>query len=447
MHRNDKIVATEVGNPHDLYRLFALPITWLFLVGCTGVAQGSKAGAPVDSSSTITPAPTPVPAPAAPPAPSPAPTPNPMPAPTPTPLPAPTPMPSPGPGVSDFPKDGFCNDSGVSWAFCEDFDGQGSGGKASVNFANSGIHYHSHSGFTFLNTTCDSTKNEGSNCEPYALNGSLFLNAEDGGFGLNVLRVERPFDITNREGRIHFRTQLKGHGRMKQTVHFTPTANNTLPDLRFPEFSIDLAPALTIQFQGDGGWPFEILTFKNGAVNKMEHVDGPFEYIGFKDFNPENQYDIDIYVSRTRVRILMNGIQIFNQPFNIEFNVGYVYFAQLAYNPVKDNSPERNTVGEAGNRFLWDNFAFDGPVWPKNGLTPENKKVILFRAYEKASCTVKGIPAEIPFALQGYDTWRVELDRSLPIGIADIRCSSRVDYGLPQGESVDIGDIEVIERK
>jgi len=335
----------------------------------------------------------------------------------------------------------------VNWAFCEDFDGQGTNGKASVNFANLGLHFHEHSAMTFLKTTCDSTKAEGSNCSPYAQNGSLFLNSEDSGFGLNVLRVERPFDFTNREGRIHFRAQMKGHTRMKQTIHISPVSNNTLPDLRFPEFNINLAPALTIQFQGDGGWPFEIMTFKNGAVNKMEHVDGPMTNRGITNFNRENSYDIDIYVSRSRVRIVMAGVEIFNKAMTVEFEVGYVYFGQLAYNPVKDDSPGLRTVGEMGNRFLWDNLAFDGPVLQKNGLTPADKKVILFRAYMKGSCTVRGAQAEVPFVFQGYDTWRIEVDRSVPVGIGDIRCNSRVDYGLPQGETVDIGDIEVIERK
>ncbi len=51
--------------------------------------------------------------------------------------------------------------------------------------------------------------------------GSLFLNAEDSGFAMDVARVEQPFDVTGREGRIHHRSSMQGRPHVHQDVHIT----------------------------------------------------------------------------------------------------------------------------------------------------------------------------------------------------------------------------------
>jgi hypothetical protein len=133
-------------------------------------------------------------------------------------------------------------------------------------------------------------------------------------------------------------------------------------------------------------------------------------------------HDSDIYLSRTRVRIAIDGKEIASQGLDdIGFDRGYVYVHQLAYNPVKDGYS-----GKAVNTFLWDDIAFDGPVVPKNSLTPAGKKDVLFRAYAKAGCTVRGVPAFGPIKQNSlWDTWHVQFDASAPaITAADMSCTT-----------------------
>ena len=320
-----------------------------------------------------------------------------------------------------FPKDGFCNEGGASWGWCEDFDGQGASGPVAFNAAASGIDLHIHSHMTMTGTLCETS----GDCSPYVQGGSLFLNAEDSGFAMNVARVEQPFDFEDRVGRVHYRSSMQGHGRMHQNVHISPTISNTLPDLRTAEGPPE-GDGIDVDFVGDGGWPFTIIVWRDGQKDYVSHADGPI------DAQSGVLRDIDIYVSTTRLTVSVDGKEVFDsdehtdegRPFpGIGFERGYVSFAQVAYNPCKDGF-----CGDAANTFLWDNLAFDGPSLPKNSLTPVGKKEVLFRAWNKASCSVKGIPAGGP-TLHGWiiATWHVQVDASTPVSLADITCIANND--------------------
>jgi hypothetical protein len=266
----------------------------------------------------------------------------------------------------------------------------------------------------------------------------LLLNAEDSAFGMNVLRVEQPFDISGgREGRIHFRSNMKGHPRHNQVVHIGPMISNASPDLRFLEHGVNAGPAVSINYAGDGGLPFSIHVWNNGALLQTVYGDGPIG-VTQGDF-----HDVDLYVSRTRVRIALDGRVIADKQIqDIGFDRGYVHFAQLAYNPVKDGYS-----GDAANRFVWDNLAFDGPSLAKNSLTPADKQDVLFRAFGKGTCTVRGIAADGPVATGGiYDTWHVRLGvNDAPVTLGEISCTNAIDYGTPNNQPA-IGDIEFVKQ-
>jgi hypothetical protein len=337
----------------------------------------------------------------------------------------------------NYPKDGFCDEGGVSWAWCEDFDGQGMSARAQFIPANSDIQFRSQSHGRMNGTECETS----GDCTPYVQGGSLFLNAEDVGFGMNILRVEKPFSFANgREGRIHYRSNLKGGSRHNQTIHITPTITSTMPDTRDYEPAGNMSPAISIVFAGDGGWPFAVLTWKNGHVDQIQYSNGPH------GITPGTLYDVDIYVLPTRIRIALDGKQIASIPLqNIGFDTGYVMFTQNAYNPPKDGNS-----GDAANRFLWDNLAFDGPSLAPNSLTPANKQDVLFRTWGKATCSVRGQPADGPpdtTAFNGFDTWHVQFDASAPpVTLDEISCTLAVTVGPPKGGAT-IGDIQTIKLR
>jgi len=307
-------------------------------------------------------------------------------------------------------------------------------------------------------TLCEHTKEEGKDCNPYVQSGALMLNPEDSGFGMNVLRIEQPFDFAGREGHIHYTSDMRGHLRMHQSVHVGPAISNSMPDLRFVNVleALNAGSAIDIDFVGDGGEPFNITLWQNGQNltpgNPLFHAYGPFSTYAspLSNFIKGNVHDVDIYLARAHLRVKVDGVEVFNQVIpDLGFDRGYVYFAQLAYNPAKDGY-----VGDAANRFMWDNLAFDGPSLPKNSLTPADKQDILFRAFNKASCTVRGVPADGPIfprvnpsnlPANIFDTWHVQLPLTdPPVTVSDIQCVSL--GGTPSLGQADIGNIEIVKR-
>jgi hypothetical protein len=339
-----------------------------------------------------------------------------------------------------YPKDGFCNEAGVNWGWCEDFDGQGTSSRAAFDPARAGIALRVHSYMTPRGVLCETS----GDCTPYVQGGALFLNPEDSGFGMNVLRVKQPFDFAGREGRVHYRSDMKAHGRMHQNVHISPTITNNAPDLRFvtDPSAVNRGPAIDIEYLGPGLEPFGIFVYKDGVKVHSFNGFGPIT------IPRGEQHDVDIYVSRTRVRVLIDGKEVGTHDIpDLGFDRGYVYFEQLSYNPVKDNM-----VGAGPNTFLWDNFAFDGPSLAANSLTPANQQDILFRAYGKSACTVRGVQAQ-GVGTRNYllwDTWSARLPASDPaVTLTDITCTT-----IPGGEQLpfadrfnkSIDDIEVVKQ-
>ncbi len=300
--------------------------------------------------------------------------------------------------------------------------------------ANAGMTYIAHSHMTLLNTMCETS----GDCSPYVQGGSLLLNAEDGGFGMDVLRVEKPFDISGgREGRIHYRSDMKGHPRQFQVIHITPTISNSIADLRIREHGLNAGRAVDILFAGDGGAPFAVLNWNGDTLVEQYFSQGAL------GITPGAFRDVDVYVSRTRVRLLLDGTVILDTRLqDIGFDRGYVHFAQLAYNPVKDGYS-----ADAGNRFVWDNLAFDGPSLARNSLTPADKKEVLFRAWGKSSCTVRGIQANGPVTPRGiFDTWQIQLGvNDAPISTSEISCTKFIDYGTPNNQP-ELGGIEYVKQ-
>ena len=316
------------------------------------------------------------------------------------------------------------------WALCEGFDGSG---RAPFEPALYGIDFHVHSAATLTGISCETS----GDCTPYVEDGALFLNSEDSGYGMAVMRMERPFDFSGREGRIHYRSDLKGQPRMLQVMYLSPTLSNTLPDLRISE-AIDAGPALSVTYYGGNGQPFAVIRWQDGAPAQTLLVQGDL------GITRGNLYDVDIFVTRASARVLIDGESVFDAALDdLGFDRGYVYFAQVANDPAKDGF-----VGDEVNRIIWDELAFDGPLLPRNSLTPADKQDVLFRAWDAAACTVRGVSAQGPFTppVLLFDTWRVRLDREAPeVLVSDISCT-RYEMVTPHSGDALIGDIHVVTQ-
>lgn len=335
----------------------------------------------------------------------------------------------------DFPRDGFCNEATPTpWAYCEDFDGLGMNGRETYPAPSlTKLEFHAHSHMSVRGVTCETS----GDCSPYLLGGSAFINSEDSGFGMSVTRLKQPFDFTGRTGHLRFTADLKGHPRMQLAVQLSPQPTNNMPDLRDPSLgAMDKSPALTIIFQGEGGWPFSILAWKNGANTFVDHGNGP---LGI-DFSGLHTFDID--VTRTTLVLKLDGIQRVNTTFDdLGFDKAYVHLTQVSYNPVKDGFE-----GDAKNRFQWDNIAFDGPALAVNALTPAGQQEVLFRAYSTDGCTVRGVPADGPHNLlwAAWHTWHVHLNDTTPVTASDIVCNLLPNS--PPYAGAKVQEIESIQR-
>ena len=317
-----------------------------------------------------------------------------------------------------------------SWAQCATFDGID---RAPFDPAQYGIDYSVHSHSTITGIGCETS----GDCTPYVEDGVLSLNSEDAGYGMDVLRFQRPFDFAGREGHIHFRSDLKGQPRILQVVHVSPMISNTLPDLR-NAIAVNTSPAFTVTYFGGVGQPFAIQTWRDGAQAEL------LLYQGDLGITAGAMYDVDIHVSRTSVRLLVDGELLVDEPLDdLGFDRGYVYVAQVSNDPAKDG-----IIGADANRLRWDDFAFDGPVLPRNALTPLDKQDVLFRAWDAASCTVRGVaaagPSSPPFTM--YNTWLVQLDRDAPEVLAGEIVCARIDQVGPPFDQALVGDVRVVRQ-
>ncbi len=316
------------------------------------------------------------------------------------------------------------------WAQCAEFDGTG---RTPFDPATYEMTFQAHSHVWLTGIGCETS----GDCTAYVDDGVLSLNAEDAGYGMDVLRLERPFDFAGREGHIHFRSDLRGQPRILQVVHVSPELSNTLPDLR-NNVAVNAGPALTVTYFGGVGQPFLVFIWRDGAVVQV------LDYSGDLGLVAGNLYDVDIFIARDHTRILVDGATTLDEAHeDIGFDRAYVYIGQVSNDPVKDG-----IVGDAANRLLWDDIGFDGPRLPRNGLTPIDKQDVLFRAWDALGCSVRGVTAvgqtEPIFIL--YDTWRVQLDASEPaVEVGEITCTRGNGVGTFMDQDL-IGDIQVVRQ-
>lgn len=321
----------------------------------------------------------------------------------------------------------FCDTWGGG--FCDDYRTKTSGATR-VAFPAPGDPYS----FDAFSTTYPQYDTEG----PAPTDGLRGLSAnehfmtviEDGQFGLGVMRLRQPFDFAGRTGRVHFDVDLKTSARRYVRMMISPEVTKVLTDDRAkqhrrPENAFDL-------------W-FVNGRFYGSVVKNGEEVDAFFpmaSYTGQDDVRDS----VDVFVSRTQVRVVVNGQELINEAVaDLGFDRGYVYLSHASYNPCKDGECEENL-----QMFHWDNVAFDGPVLPLNSLTPAGSQDVVFNAYRADACSVAGTPAD-PVG-SGYEsarvTWRVRLPSDIAVSPADVSCS----YNFVQSGSDQIGGFEIVRQ-
>jgi hypothetical protein len=319
----------------------------------------------------------------------------------------------------------FCD----TWAggFCDDYRNKASGA-THVAFPAPGDPYS----FDAFSTTYPDWQTEGpapaDGLRGFSANEHFMTVVEDGQFGLGVLRLKQPFDFAGREGHVHFDVDLKTGARRYVRFMLSPELAKVLTDDRQRQ---NRRPANAFDLWFING------RFSGSVIRGGEEVSNFFpytEYFGTDDVRD----DIDIYVTRTSVRILVNGQVMINEAVpDMGFDRAYVYLVQASYNPCKDGE-----CGEELQMFHWDNVAFDGPVLPINGLTPAGSQDVVFNAYRAASCSVAGAPAEPvgPEPESSRITWRARLPANMAVGPADVAC----DYTIVKESSDQISGFEIV---
>lgn len=266
---------------------------------------------------------------------------------------------------------------------------------------------------------------------------------EDGQFGMAVMRLQRPFDFAGRTGHIRFDVDLSTLERRYVRLVLTPQLTKTAVDERNGQPVTDQSLEV---------W------FRNGTFQVSESQGGQF-VDQYPDCNgcgaryegtPNTRDAVDVYVSRTRIRIDVNGkTQVDTAIQDIGFDRAYVYLDQLNYNSCKAYATEGYaTVAEcqvAGNTFHWDNVAFDGPTLPFNGLTPAGSEDVVFNAWSAASCSVKGVPARGSGRDSVWQTWVARLPAGTPVTAADVTCAGGGNDGFHWYQGAPMG-LEVVQQ-
>ena len=321
----------------------------------------------------------------------------------------------------------FCD----SWSggFCDDFRNKTSGA-THMPFPAPGDPYS----FDALNTTFAFAQTEGprpaDGLRAFSANEHFMTVIEDGQFGLGVLRLHQPFDFSGREGHMHFDVDLKTGARRYVRLLVSPeltkvTTDDRHQDARRPGNAFDL-------------WfvngTFDAQVSRGGALVWEQQ---PGRYYGQDDVRDH----VDVYMSRTHVRVLVNGTEYVNTATaDLGFDRAYMYLAQASYNPCKTDE-----CGDHQQMFHWDNVAFDGPTLGMNSLTPAGSRDVLFNAYHANSCTVKGVAAEAvgPAPDASRVTWRVRLaDDGSSVGPADVSCQ----YAAVKDDSDVITGFEIVSQ-
>lgn len=293
----------------------------------------------------------------------------------------------------------------------------------------------------------DNTDVAGSQIIPFpcgiSFNEHFMTRMEDGQFGMVVMRQQHPFDFAGRTGHIHFEVDLKTLERRYPRLVISPQLTKVAVDDR--NDTPVTAQSLEVWFRNG---TFQVNETKNGAlVPQFPACNG----CGPRYYGTDNNRDaVDVYVSRTHIRIDVNGVtQVDTDIADIGFDVGYVYLDHLNYNSCKAYAVEGYaTVAECqvdGNMFHWDDVAFDGPSLPINGLTPVGFEDVAFNAFSQDACTVKGVAATT-VRKGGYiwTTWIARLPANTPVTAADISC--RPDANGGDNYQGDAPGLEIVQQ-
>jgi len=351
-------------------------------------------------------------------------------------------------GEPTHPQDGYCAEGDIAWAFCQDFDGLGDAGPVPLDLEGTGLRHYLYGHSKIEGVSCEVSQD----CDPYFEGGEMFTNGEDSSFGWSAIRPEQPFDFAGREGHLRFTTTFNTWGRMHLGIILTPLATNSMPDnRRFVEYdggptigAVNAAPALALKAfrtAGRGGGAVaDLQVWNGGQLTQSSDVDDQL-VIGF---DTTVRHDVDVYVSRTHVRLDMDGETILDKELaDIGFDRAYVNLASLSYNAMKEEGIPHT---KQANTTSWDNIAFDGPVLGRNALTPDGMQDVLFRAHAVSGCTVAGVAAEGPLITFYQNTWigwtaRVPADAG-EITADDIQCTLN-DW--PRNDEPQWGSIQIVE--
>ena len=243
-------------------------------------------------------------------------------------------------------------------------------------------------------------------------NEHIMSRIEDGQFGMAVMRLHQPFDFANREGHFRFDTDLKTSARRYVRFILSPELTKAVVDDRQQQIRVP---------QDEFA-----LWFVNGRVNATVTRNGAVvsELVSAGTyFGVDNVRDkIDIYLTRTHVRVTINGVEYLNSNIaDVGFDRAYPYLAQVSYNPCKTYECANNL-----QLFHWDNIAFDGPVLPDNSLTPAGSQDVMFNVYSATACAVKGYAARPTGDLTDYrwQTWVARVPANITVTPVDVTCSA-----------------------
>ncbi|HEX5478160.1 MAG TPA: hypothetical protein VFY79_00420 [Dehalococcoidia bacterium] len=252
---------------------------------------------------------------------------------------------------------------------------------------------------------------------------------EDGQFGMVVMRQQYPFDFAGRTGHIHFDVDMKTLERRYARVVLSPDLTKV---------GIDDRHMLPVADQALDIW-FRNGTFQGRITNGnsvSDDIVNSCNGCGARYYGTDNARDsVDVYVSRTHLRILVNGqTEVDKDIPDIGFDRAYVYLEHVNYNSCKAFEIEGYaTIAEcqlAGNTFHWDNVAFDGPSLPRNGLTPAGSEDVAFNAFGQASCKVKGVAAMSPEPSQYlWTSWVARLPAGTAVSPSDVVCTPSSNGG------------------
>ena len=261
-------------------------------------------------------------------------------------------------------------------------------------------------------------------------------------FGDAIMRLHQPFDFAGRTGHVHFdvdlKTRSRGYLRLTLSPEVTKRGNDDRSgttggsSLAYPPDGLD------IWFQGspDFGGNIGVTENRNGGCGSgycfKSTATSPTNvslYAGHDNVRDS----VDVYVSRTHLRFVINGAQVWetNIP-DIGFDRAYVYLQQAQYNPCKEgpwphelwpDSP-LDQCSMAAQMFHWDNVAFDGPVLATNSLTPPGSEDVVFNAYSATSCNVNGAAAQPVGTIQQYAwiSWTARLPAGTSVALSGVQC-------------------------